>query len=276
MNFYKHYIGDFQRDTGHLSLTERGAYRSLLDHHYATERPLPTDMTQLCRIVGAVSKADRDAVKRVLGEFWQLDGEGWTNARALLEIAKADEQRDTNRRIAEEREARRKAARVGDESSTNRGTTRATNRSTNASPIQTPDSRHQTISPTLSDTSCVISSLEVAKLARAEGDERREFEALKAIYPPHAGRTDWISAEHHIRRHIEHGATWQEIREGVERYARHVQATNRMVLNPARFFGDVDRPWSQAWPIPPSKAQVKQDSNVAAAQAWLERANAAG
>jgi len=93
VNFYKHYIGDFQRDTGHLSLTERGAYRSLLDHHYATERPLPTDMTQLCRIVGAVSKADRDAVKRVLGEFWQLEGEGWTNARALLEIAKADEQR---------------------------------------------------------------------------------------------------------------------------------------------------------------------------------------
>jgi hypothetical protein len=49
-----------------------------------------------------------------------------------------------------------------------------------------------------------------------------------------------------------------------------------MVLNPARFFGDRDRPWSQPWPIPPSKAQKTQDSNVAAAQAWLEKANAAG
>ena len=276
MNFYKHFIGDFQRDTGHLSLTERGAYRSLLDYLYATEKPLPTDMTQLCRMVGAVSKAERDAVKRVLVEFWNLEGEGWTNARALREIAKADEQRGTNRRITDEREARRKAARAGDESSTNRGTSRVTNRSTNDQPIQTPDTRLQTISPNLSDTSCVISSLEVAKLARADGDERREFEALKAIYPPHSGRTDWISAEHHIRRHIDQGATWEQIRGGVERYAAHVQATNRMVLNPARFFGDADRPWSQAWPIPPSKAKRAQDSNVTAAQAWLEGANATG
>jgi hypothetical protein len=127
-----------------------------------------------------------------------------------------------------------------------------------------------------SPTSCVISTLGVARLARAEGDERREFEALRAIYPPHAGRTDWISAEHHIHRHLEQGATWEDIRGGVERYAAHVQATNRMVLNPARFFGDADRPWSQAWPIPPSKAQKTQDSNVTAAQAWLEKANATG
>ncbi len=273
MNFYKHYIGDFQRDTGHLSLTERGAYRALLDHFYATERPLPTDMTQLARLVGAASKADRDAVKRVLTEFWALEQDGWINARARLEIAKADEQRGTNRRIAVEREAKRKAPHNEHEPSTNR----ATNRSTNASPIQTPDSRLQTDIPNHApSSSCVISSFPGAKIARAEDDERREIEALKAKYPPHAGRTDWISAEHHIRRHIDQGATWQEIREGVERYARHVQATNRMVLNPARFFGDADRPWSQAWPIPPSKAQVKQSSNIAAAQAWLEGANATG
>lgn len=272
MNFYKHYIGDFQRDTGHLSLTERGAYRSLLDHHYATERPLPKDMTQLCRIVGAVSKSDRDAVKRVLEEFWQLEADGWSNARAKIEIAKADEQRDTNRRIAEQREERRRAARKDHEPST----TRATNRSTNDQPIQTPDSRHQTISPTLSSSSCVISSLEVAKIARTESEQRQQLETIKALYPPHSGRTDWISAEHHIRRHLEQGATWEDIRAGVERYAAHVVATNRMVLNPARFFGDADRPWSQAWPIPPSKAQVKQSSNIAAAQAWLEGTNATG
>ncbi len=272
MNFYKHYIGDFQRDTGHLSLTERGAYRSLLDHHYATERPLPSDMTQLCRIVGAVSKLDRDAVKRVLEEFWEQGEGGWTNSRAQREIAKADEQRETNRRIAEQREARRRADRQGNEPST----TRATNRSTNDQPIQTPDSRHQTISPTTSNSPCVISSLEVAKIARAEGEERQHLDAIKSAYPPHAGRTDWISAEHHIRRHLELGASWENLREGVERYAAHVQATNRMVLNPARFFGDPDRPWSQPWPIPPTKAKRAQDTNIAAAQAWLEKASAAG
>ena len=246
MNFYKHYIGDFQRDTGHLSLTERGAYRALLDHFYATERALPTDMTQLARLVGAASKADRDAVKRVLTEFWALEQDGWTNARARLEIAKADEQRGTNRRIAVEREAKRKAPHNEHEPSTNR----ATNRSTNASPIQTPDSRLQTDIPNHPpSSSCVISTFPGGKIARAEDD--------------------WISAEHHIRRQIERGATWQQMHEGVERYGRLVLATNRMVLNPARFFGDSDAPWSQPWPLPPSKAVANQNSNIAAAQAWL-------
>lgn len=150
------------------------------------------------------------------------------------------------------------------------------NRLANASPIQTPDSRLQSLSPKPISTSCVISSFDAAKITRANAEDRDEFEAIKAAYPPNAGRTDWITAEHHIRRHIDAGATWEQIREGVERYARHVAATNRMVLNPARFFGDGDRPWAQAWPIPPSKAQKAQDTNVAAAQAWLERANAAG
>lgn len=136
MNFYKHYIGDFQRDTGHLSLTERGAYRALLDHHYATEKPLPKDATALCRLVGAVSKAERDAVQSVLAQFWQETSDGWINERALREMGKADHQREVNRQIAEAREARRKAAREGHEQSTNRAT--------NDQPNQTPDTRHQT------------------------------------------------------------------------------------------------------------------------------------
>ena len=272
MNFYKHYIGDFQRDTGHLSLTERGAYRSLLDAHYATERPLPTDSSQLCRLVGAINPEERDAVASVLEQFWQLTDGGWINARAQREIAAANEQRETNRRVTEQREARRKA----NASSAEEGTNRSTNRSTNSEPIQTPDSRLQTISNPR-DTSCVISSFDAAKkLQRSDAEDRTHIEAIKSTYPPHAGRTDWISAEHHIRRHLELGASWEDLRAGVERYAAHVKATNRMVLNPARFFGDPDRPWSQPWPIPPSKAKKAQDTNVAAAQAWLERANAAG
>jgi uncharacterized protein YdaU (DUF1376 family) len=40
MNFYKHYLGDYARDTKGLSLIEHGAYRVLLDHNYATEEPI--------------------------------------------------------------------------------------------------------------------------------------------------------------------------------------------------------------------------------------------
>ena len=39
MNWYKRYIGDYQRDTGHLSMVEHGSYTLMLDTYYATGRP---------------------------------------------------------------------------------------------------------------------------------------------------------------------------------------------------------------------------------------------
>lgn len=99
MNFYKHYIGDFQRDTGHLSLAERGAYRAMLDHYYATEKPLPADVVAVARIVGAMDAKERAAVEAVLRQFWVLESDGWTNSRATIEIAKAASQREINREI---------------------------------------------------------------------------------------------------------------------------------------------------------------------------------
>jgi uncharacterized protein YdaU (DUF1376 family) len=96
MIFYKHYIGDFQRDTGHLSLAERGAYRAMLDHHYATEQPLPIAVSEICRLVAAQTKIERAAVRRILDEFWTCENTGWVNQRALREIAKAAHQREIN------------------------------------------------------------------------------------------------------------------------------------------------------------------------------------
>lgn len=109
MNFYKHYIGDFQRDTGHLSLTERGAYLALIHHYYATETPLPTEHAALCRIAGAFTKAERDAVKRVAGFFEVREGQLW-HKRIEAELEKQADRCDKNRAIALNREARKRAA----------------------------------------------------------------------------------------------------------------------------------------------------------------------
>lgn len=122
MNFYKHYIGDFQRDTGHLSLTERGAYLALMQHYYATEQALPVDHAALCRIAGAFSKPERDAVKSVLCFFEKRDGLLW-HKRIEAELEKQEGRADTNRRIALEREARKRAEKEAEdehESTTNR------------------------------------------------------------------------------------------------------------------------------------------------------------
>ena len=110
LNFYKHFIGDFQRDTGHLSLTERGAYLALMHHYYATEQALPADHAALCRIASAFSKPERDAVK-VAAKFFELrDGALW-HKRIEAELEKSEGRSDINRRIALDREARKRAER---------------------------------------------------------------------------------------------------------------------------------------------------------------------
>jgi hypothetical protein len=141
MNFYKHFIGDYQRDTGDLSLIEHGALRLMLDHFYGTGRPLPKDKKALCRLLRAETDAERKAIAAVSLRFWrQLPPEiealydwlelhtdterlplqqvvqDWTevgglvNVRALAEIVKASVIAAKNRKTAIEREANRRAA----------------------------------------------------------------------------------------------------------------------------------------------------------------------
>lgn len=134
MNFFKLYIGDYQRDTAHLSVTEHGAYLLMLQHYYATEKPLPTGKA-LHRMLRAQDKDEREAIDAVVAQFWKETPDGLVNGRADAEITKANAQADTNRTIAQAREARRKASRTEHEQSTNRATNDQPNHS------QTPDTR---------------------------------------------------------------------------------------------------------------------------------------
>lgn len=88
MNFYKHFLGDYARDTAHLSMMEHGAYRLMLDHYYATGKSLPADKGLLYRICKAQSKAERSAVDLVAEQFFAVNGDGSRhNKRADKEIA---------------------------------------------------------------------------------------------------------------------------------------------------------------------------------------------
>lgn len=89
-NWYAFYVGDYLRDTAHLSMVEHGAYRLLLDHYYSTENPLPDDDKQLHRICRAFDKHEQDAIKRVLQLFFVYDEkEGvYKNKKADFEIEK--------------------------------------------------------------------------------------------------------------------------------------------------------------------------------------------
>ena len=103
MNYWKRFIGDYQRDTGHLSMVEHGAYTLMLDVHYATERPLPTDRRALYRLLRAIEETEQAAIDAVLDEFWTETEDGWVNGRAREEIAAANAVSDAARMRAHKR-----------------------------------------------------------------------------------------------------------------------------------------------------------------------------
>lgn len=72
--WYPHYIDDFNRKTGHLSLAERGAYRALIDAYWSRQGPLPADDKALCRLICAFPDEWAEVRENVLAFFIQKDG----------------------------------------------------------------------------------------------------------------------------------------------------------------------------------------------------------
>lgn len=87
MKFYSRYPGDIGIKTGHLTPAEFGAYDRLLDHYYATEKPI--EPKRVYGIVRCQTAADRAATDAVLAEFWTLTDDGWVQDRADEVIAQA-------------------------------------------------------------------------------------------------------------------------------------------------------------------------------------------
>lgn len=127
MNYYEHHLGDYMRDTAHLSLLEDGTYRRLLDAYYIRERALPADLRECCKLARATTKAEREAVAYVLREFFTLTEDGHENKRAASEVARFKAKSDKARASVAKRWERIKNADADDAGTKNE-------RSTNVSP----------------------------------------------------------------------------------------------------------------------------------------------
>jgi len=152
LNFYKHHIGDYAQATSHLSFVEDAAYSRMIRKYYAEEAPLPIDTKAVQRLVGARTREEREAVATVLEEFFSLEADGWHNKRCDSELLKANAQAETNRRIAEEREAKKRVRTEHEsfnESTHDQSTNRSPTTSVEREPSQTPDTRHQTPDSTI-------------------------------------------------------------------------------------------------------------------------------
>ena len=89
MHYYSRHIGDYARDTGHLSVYEHGVYALLLDRLYGTEKPIT--VRDAIQIIRPATKKERESVNRVLADFFTLTAAGYINKRAIAEIEKYHE-----------------------------------------------------------------------------------------------------------------------------------------------------------------------------------------
>lgn len=102
MNYYRRYMGDYARDTAHLSLLEHGAYCLLLDYCYSNDTPTLPPLPQLYRICRAITPDEQAAVDAVVAQYWPNKHLGEDIPKALEAI---DQMRQAGRRGVAIREA---------------------------------------------------------------------------------------------------------------------------------------------------------------------------
>jgi uncharacterized protein YdaU (DUF1376 family) len=83
MHYYKHHIGDFLKDTGHLSNDQMGVYLRMLWKYYLDEKPLGDD----CEGIAFAMRSDEKTVQLILRHFFVLADDGWHHKRCDQEIA---------------------------------------------------------------------------------------------------------------------------------------------------------------------------------------------
>lgn len=106
MHYYKRNIGDYHKKAGRLTMLQHGAYTLLMDSCYDREQ-FPT-REEAIDWLWASTKEEIEAVEFVLGRFFTLDGDVYVQQRIKEELDSYHEKAKTNKRIAIEREAKRK------------------------------------------------------------------------------------------------------------------------------------------------------------------------
>jgi len=200
-SWYPRYYGDYMRDTGLLSLVQHGAYTCLLDHYYATGAPIPDSIDAVCRMCRAVSSDEQEAVKTVLTMFFTLADDGYHNARADREIAKANA-------IST---ARAEAGSAGAKAK-----------------WQAHGKRHgkkMAIATTSTSTSTIPQAQpNPSSICPAKPDFPTEFEECWAIYPDKSGKAKARDAYIKARKN---GTAQQDVLAGLNRYIAYVADQRR-------------------------------------------------
>ncbi len=110
MHYYKKNIGDYAKKTGRLTMLQHGSYTLLLDACYDRET-FPT-LDEALEWTWASSTEEIEAVTFVLKKFFVLEDGVYVQNRIREELENYHSNSETNKRIAMEREAKRREQRT--------------------------------------------------------------------------------------------------------------------------------------------------------------------
>ena len=110
MHYYKKNIGDYAKKTGRLTMLQHGAYTLLIDSCYDRET-FPT-IDEAIEWTWASSTEEIEAVKFVLKKFFVYQNGLYVQNRIREELDNYHNNAETNKRIAIEREAKRRENRT--------------------------------------------------------------------------------------------------------------------------------------------------------------------
>ena len=97
MFYFKFHIGDYRRETQHLTLLEHGVYMTLMSTYYTSEQPLPKDERQLLRLAGARTGEEKQAVLDIVNEFFIPTETHWVHSRIDFELSEYHSKAEANR-----------------------------------------------------------------------------------------------------------------------------------------------------------------------------------
>lgn len=106
MHYYKRNLGDYAKKAGRLSMLQHGSYTLLIDACYDREQ-FPT-LEEAIEWTWASTTEEIEAVTFVLRKFFTLENGVYVQNRIQEEIEEFHNKSETNKRIAIERETKRK------------------------------------------------------------------------------------------------------------------------------------------------------------------------
>ena len=82
MHYYQFHIGDYLRDTAHLTLEEDATYRRLLDLYYESESPISSNFDLVARKI----RSKKTLVSQLLSEYFIETPQGYAHTRVEAEL----------------------------------------------------------------------------------------------------------------------------------------------------------------------------------------------